>query len=190
MRLLFPKLVSLLGCIALSAVAAGANVRAVFPVVFAPQKDAPVRIVSLTQTLTDTLSEVTVKNFSDKPVSSYQLGWVVLLPNGCSRIPTKPLVTLAPVEEIAIAPGETATTGHYRLWFKQLHDLAYRQQATLVHVQVGVVSVKFTDGSSWSFNLAESKLFDSKILEEQSNLCTSGQVEEMFQQAPPGGARQ
>jgi hypothetical protein len=97
----------------------------------------------------------------------------------------KPAVTLAPVEEISIAPGETASTGHYRLWFEQLHDLAYRHGAALVHVQVGVVSVKFADGSSWGFNLAEDKVFDTAILEDQSELCTSGRVEDIVSQNPP-----
>jgi hypothetical protein len=43
---LYAKSLFLLGPIALLAIAASANLRAVFPVLFAPQKDAPVRIIS------------------------------------------------------------------------------------------------------------------------------------------------
>jgi hypothetical protein len=144
-----------------------------FSVVFARQADAPVRIVSLKQTLTDLIAEVNVKNFSDKPVASYTVGWVMWFAEGCARTTMKPVVTVAPDEELPIPAGETRSSGHYRVWLKRALDLAHQHDAMLLSIQVGIVSVSFADGSSWHFDLAGKELFEAFQRDEDSKRCVS-----------------
>jgi hypothetical protein len=143
---------------------------------FAQQTNAPLRINSLAQTLTDAVSSVEVKNYSGKAIQSYQIGWIQTLPNGCAAASMKAAITNGPVEEVSVEPSATATTGSYRVWMKDLLATAKKHEAKLLYVQVGVMSVKFADGTTWNYGPAEEGLFDTAERNALSAKCTSGRV--------------
>lgn len=140
-------------------------------VLFTEQSDAPVRIVSLKKTLRDQLAEITVENASEKVVSRYQLGWVIIKPSECPGRPMEPIVNLPPREVVGVGPGNTDSTGSYGLRTRQLLELAVRENTNLLLVQVGVVRVEFEDGSNWTYDLAEKKIFDPRILDFYRGRC-------------------
>jgi hypothetical protein len=139
-----------------------------------PQPDAPLRIVSLTQNAFDALSIITVENSSEKTIASFQLGWVTVVPAGCADKASDSVVTLAPVDEANIEPGQSWKSGSYRLSLKGLASTARTSNASLIHVQVGIVAVTFSDGSHWKFDLQKNKIFDQRLVEFESSRCSAG----------------
>ena len=142
---------------------------------YAQQPNAPLRVVSLKQTLNDAISSVEVRNYSRKAIESYQIGWIEILPNGCAATAMKPAVINGPAEEVSIAPSATAISGSYRVWVKDLVATAKSHQARLLYVQVGVMSVKFVDGSVWDYAPSEEGLFEPKDRNDLSAQCANDQ---------------
>jgi hypothetical protein len=55
-----------------------------FPVLAVLQKDAPVQIVSITETLDNLLASVTVKNTTDRYLQDFTVAWSVFRPVNCA----------------------------------------------------------------------------------------------------------
>lgn len=145
---------------------------AVIVVPMARQPDAPLYITAITEN-DDMLAAVTVKNRSVKNIASYQLGWSVIVPPGCSATHYEPAVTLGPLDQVQIAPGATATARNYRLWTSELENLPAARNSTELHIEVGVIAVTFADGSHWSFDLPSNKIFEPDPLDSPDRQCAT-----------------
>ena len=101
------------------------------------------RLIGQTFTEDDQLQEVVLRNDSDATISSFQLAWILYIPDGCGI--TKPGITrkeihLGPYEERRLKPGETATVGPYHLYSDSIAAFARNAQSPAVFVQVAVNS--------------------------------------------------
>jgi hypothetical protein len=143
---------------------------AVIVVPMARQPDAPLHITAITEN-EDMLAAVTVKNRSAKNIASYQLGWSIIVPPGCSATHYEPAVTLGPLDQVQIAPGATATARNYRLWASELENLPAAHNSTELHIQVGIIAVTFADGSHWNFDLASNKVFEPDPFSSPDRQC-------------------
>ena len=153
-----------------------AEAKAEIDVIPVAQDDAPLRIKSLTETSSDALSQIIVQNYSNKTITAYRLGWALIVPSGCSLQAVDTRIGNAALDETTIASGKEAASGSYRLSQKDLQRLARDTKAGLLHVQVGIVEVHFSDGSRWEFKLSDSKVFDTALAESMSTHCSGGEA--------------
>jgi hypothetical protein len=141
---------------------------------FARQEEAPVRIVSMTKTVDNQTRAIVVRNVSQRQITSFQLAWVTVVPEGCPGTPTEPLVHEQAAENHPLAPGQEATLDWYRLPTDQLLNFAKLQEAKVLLTQVGVIRADFADGNSWKFDLPAAGIFDVEEMHYVSKTCTRG----------------
>jgi hypothetical protein len=106
----------------------------------ATQDGAPARLVQTTHGYPNLLKAARLKNFSDKPIVSYTIGWGYVRPKGIEYHAGVPMKVLD-----AIKPGVV---------YKVLDQaVAFDSQAE--DVIFFVAAVTFADGSRWKANLKE-----------------------------------
>ena len=142
---------------------------------FDQNEQAPIQIESWTHTTDDYISEITVHNLSDKTIVAFQLGWALFIPNGCGQDPVEPMLGEAMMDRVTIKPSESAETKAYSLRPNELTARLHAVNAVLLHVQIGVLKVDFSDGSVWT-NPAENHLFNTAALGLESRKCKDGKL--------------
>jgi hypothetical protein len=125
--------------------------------------DAPVKLVSITSTLSDFLSVVTTRNVSSKVVKSFQLGIIMSVPQGCGPVEVFGEEQVQPIDRVDLAAGESVQTKSYRLAPESIHAFGIKNHADLVQSQLTVVRVDFADGTSWSV-ARSAPIYDVKLL--------------------------
>ncbi len=112
---------------------------------FGPSGESSLRLIGQTFTEDDQLQEVVLRNDSDATVTSFQLAWILYIPDGCGI--TKPGITrreihLGPSEERRLKPGQTAMVGPYHLDSDSIAAFARNAQSPAVFVQVALNAEK------------------------------------------------
>lgn len=142
-----------------------------FPVLAVLQKDAPVQIVSITETLDNLLASVTVKNTTDRYVQDFTVTWTVFRPANCAASGTAPRMahvmregqqvyaqargsgTLPPGAkwgDRVLKPHEQIEITSLSLMRTALAGMANEYNAKKLRVQVGIAYVNFTTGDKFT----------------------------------------
>jgi hypothetical protein len=130
---------------------------------YAPtQKDSPIQIARFDHTESDL--EFVLSNTSDKAVVAVTVGFIEVVPRGCSIAPsTEPYqsiveahaggfkVSIPPHGEGIAAKAGIHGNGHpgYPHLPERFVDNAKRAKAGYMQVQIGITGVLFQDGTSW-----------------------------------------
>ena len=128
---------------------------------YARQKDAPVRIVAMLNSINDLAARLDFVNQSDKTVTALQVGWVIESPPGCSTSVHAQEIHFARQEEVEIAPHGKYSGNSYRVGTADAYNKARAWDSHHLYLLFGVVSVKFLDGSSWHYDLKRQQTFDA-----------------------------
>jgi hypothetical protein len=132
------------------------HLEAVFPV----QKDSPIQIIGVLNTPHDMAGRIEVRNQSRTTIVDIQLGWVIEAPAGCSHTGMPPIIERGKIEEVSIEPGAKYSTFSYRIGTRKMLNLMHTGQTEYLYIQLGVVYVRFVDGSTWQFDLKKELSFD------------------------------
>jgi hypothetical protein len=114
-------------------------------VIWARQPDTPLRVVRIDSTLTNPIREIAVKNASKVDITSYQLGWVPVVPPGCGT-PIKVSVKPLPSVQGPVWPGIGESAHAYEFDKGEILEIARRQGSPKIVVEVGVVKVELAHG--------------------------------------------
>jgi hypothetical protein len=157
---------------ALVAHASGKVVVSTVPVI---QQDAPVRIVSMRNTLENIVASIVLENTSNRSTSNVLIGWAIDVPTGCAAasIPTQVSSLTFPV---AIPPSTSATLQDTGPKTADLIEQAHAENASLVSVEVAVLGVDFADGTRWTSSLPLGETFDKAEIEQLSHRCSNGKL--------------
>ncbi len=135
---------------------------------YAPtQKDSPVQITRFDHTDSDL--EFVLSNTSDKAVVAVTVGFIEIVPRGCSTAPsTEPYQSVVDAHaggfKVSVPPqgeGIAAKAGihgngrpGYPDFPRRFVDNAKREKAGYMQVQIGITGVLFQDGTSWPAQVA------------------------------------
>jgi hypothetical protein len=138
-----------------------------------------VRITSLNMNAHSLMNKVTITNYSTKAVTSIEYGWRVSAPASCSDT-VLPVRWETATANVSIAPngGEAGVAVPESLSRAGAsEDLAAQARASntpVVLVTIGIVTVTFADGSTWSDNEAvERHMFDNGRAEREESCAMS-----------------
>lgn len=113
--------------------------------------DAPLQFVSITSNFTDFLHGVTLKNVSNKPITSFQLGIIMSVPTGCGPTEAFSPERRFPSDRVgALAPGQSIATKDYGFSPKEVLDFTSANLGRIAQTQLAIVHVEFFDGTSWN----------------------------------------
>jgi hypothetical protein len=133
-----------------------------FPVQAVLQKDAPVQIVSVAETLDNLLASVTVKNTTDRYVQDFTITWTIFRPANCATSGPAPRIQQATREGQQIhatgySAGDRVFTPHEQMEVTSLLqtrtamlEMAKKYNAKKLRVQVGIAYVNFTTGDKFA----------------------------------------
>jgi len=121
------------------------------------QKDSPLQVVGVTSTLKDSYSRVIAVNVSAKTIQQAQFGWTVTTRTGN----TKAVIAFGygPHLDFKLPPFEVSEAGAQGASVNLLMDKMKEVGAKQSEVRLGVVYVKFEDGSEWWYPLEGNKQF-------------------------------
>jgi len=134
---------------------------------FPPQKDSPAIIERMTSSITDLASKLDIKNVSDKTIIEIQVGWVTESPPSCASQPIAPMIDFSRPEQVDLKPGKRHSGTSYRVGTARMRENARKLNSRLLHVQFGIVNVKFEDGSTWRYDLKKEQTFDNHTATNQ-----------------------
>jgi hypothetical protein len=165
------KLLLMLACAA-TVHASGKVAISTMPVI---QQDAPAQILSVQKTLENQVAGIVLKNTSDRPISSVQIGWAVDVPAGCASVPVGTQVDRR-TSPVAIAPNATATLKDLGPYTNDVVEKAHSENASLISVEVAVIGVDFADGTRWTSSLPLDQTFDKAQVDYLSHRCSNGKL--------------
>jgi hypothetical protein len=142
----------------------------------------PLQLVSINSNFTDFLNVVTVKNISDRQIASFQLGIIMSVPNGCGPKQIFGSERLMQPDRVVIARNATAETRKYGLAPGDIQMFGAANEARVVHTQLAVVRVDFSDGGSWFYPRA-GKIYDESLMTRDAQLQCSNTVKARLTQA-------
>lgn len=130
--------------------------------IYVNRSDAPLQINGLVNSMQDLASQIEFKNTSGKTITSFQIGWTTEVPASCtsSAVPVGPSVKFGPLEEVVILAGASSSSLSYKIGTGAALAQANQLGAHHMELEFGVVTVNFSDGTSWDFDLATAKSFD------------------------------
>ena len=129
------------------------SVRADFPFV---QKDSPLQILGMRSSIYDLAEQVHVVNLSNKTIVRLQLGWTV----GARGQSPAPAAFLGLPADLNLAPGEWTTLGRQGVTLTDVYRTLNHFRLPEGEVILGVVYVRFQDGSEWSYGLQGRNRFE------------------------------
>jgi hypothetical protein len=140
----------------------------------ASQPDAPLQVQGFQETSKPYLHmKIVVRNVTDKPITAFQLA--AAMRTDCSVNPDNPTSYLGlRFEPNGVAPHSTAESKESLVNLAPLVVLAGEKDAKAgyLHVQVGVIEVRFVDGTSWKNKFSDaSGLFDPPLLQSDFRRC-------------------
>ncbi len=138
-------LLSLISCFVGSRAQQQANVEIQPKVKFVTMLDRSLQWAGQKSTAEDELSEITLRNTGQEPITGFQFGWVLFIPEGCgvreAGVPRSE-VHMAPYREGTILPGQSVVIGPYHLSNKAILDFARHAHSPAVVVQAGIVRTR------------------------------------------------
>ena len=123
------------------------------------QAGAPLQVIATQLAKLDLLNGVFLVNVSERTIVKYRLGWVVTDRDHPGRGGT---VFLGQPFDAIIEPWEVEEAGRQGANFSDVIEDLNSRQIEFGKVIVGVVYVKFKDGSEWSYPLKERRQFLSE----------------------------
>lgn len=120
------------------------------------QEDSPLQVIGVELGNLDLLHSVMVVNISERTITKYQLGWVVTDRSAASPAGTPFLGS--PCDTV-LKPWETHECGRQGANFSTVLEDLKSRRIRVGRVTVGVVQVRFEDGSEWSYPFTERKQF-------------------------------
>lgn len=136
--------------------------------------DSPIQFVSIRSTGADFLDAITVKNGSNREIDSFEFGAIMASPAPCGPKETYSSERLMRAERLALSPGATSSLANYRLAPAEVRSFAKDNLATAVHVQIAVVSVRYSDGGFW-FASPHGSIYDKRLMDNEANVeCSKG----------------
>jgi len=122
------------------------------------QAGAPLLVIGSSCGELDFFARVWLVNVSERTIVKYQLGWVV----GDRERPGPGTPFLAQAFDIILKPWEVERTGRQGANFSDVIELLKSEGIRNGVVTVGVVYVKFEDGTEWSYPLTGRGRFESE----------------------------
>lgn len=124
------------------------------------QEGSPLVVIAVAGSISklDMLNEVDLLNVSDKTIVGYQLGWVVSGGNG--EGPGVPFYGMR--FDANLKPGGVLTATGQGASFSSVQSTRALNHWSSALVMVGVVYVRFQDGTEWSYPLAIKRSFPEK----------------------------
>jgi hypothetical protein len=121
------------------------------------QKDSPLQIFGVKSDLKDAYDRVYVINVSDRPILRAQFGWTMSTRTDTERrllaVGHGPLVDLnLPPLEVSVVQAQGAT-------LSSVTEAMRANKVQHANLELGVVYVKFDDGTEWMYPLSERKEF-------------------------------
>ena len=144
-----------------------------------------VRIMSITHGPIKLISELTVKNVSEKTIEAYEVGWALAVPPGCSQGSTATTVGSDRPDRVSISPGGQITTKNYSLGVREVLIGARQQNAKFLQAQIAIIRVMFSDGTGWAPSISPNQVFDDVELAKASQHCQSGTLRPLISSCPP-----
>jgi len=123
----------------------------VSPIALTFQEGAPVSLIGSVSANGDLFNSVTVVNTSNKTIVRLQLAWVAL-DAAQKTVVSSPVI--APASDVNLKPWESAEVGRQGASVSDAMALSKRWGKP-VEVDLGIVYVRFADGSSWSYPVTE-----------------------------------
>jgi hypothetical protein len=136
-------------------------------------QNSPLWITSITSTMTDMLQTVEVKNVSDRPIRSYQLGLIMTVPAACGPREVVGPERLMQLDRVSVPVGAKAKSVDYRLAPKEIEQFGFQNVGRSVHSQIAVVHVEFDDGGSWTIESHPHEPYDRQIMIGDGELACS-----------------
>lgn len=164
----------------------------VFSVMASNQTDSPLRVRSLSITDDSMARSVKVKNFGDKRIVGFKLGYAIFVYDGQARVAQGNLISKEshPIDQsfdVDVEPGESVTLANVSLLGRaEALDLVSNRNRWHHYVFVfGVTEIRFEDGTSRSFDLLNEGNFKSKPqakspLAAISPTCAAGRLTHSF----------
>lgn len=123
------------------------------------QKDSPLQIVGATSNLQqkDFYSQVLVVNVATRPILRAQFGWIIANKDNEKQVFG---IGYGPLVDLNIQPLTVATVGPQGATLSMVSEKAHAAGVPHIKLRLGVIYVKFEDGSEWKYPLAERKVFD------------------------------
>ena len=122
-------------------------------------KDSPLWIVGRTMNREDMYAKVSVINNSDRQILRAQLGWVI----SDKDHPDWSQLAYGLSTDLNLGPTEIREIGPLGVSFSVLQE-TYAKKGTIYGlVTLGVVFVKFSDGTEWTYPLAERRVFNANV---------------------------
>jgi hypothetical protein len=81
------------------------------------------------------------------------------------------------VDRVSLEPGKTGSTKNYGLTTASLVKLARESNSLMIHFQVGVLAVRFQDGTEWKSKLQEGQTFSTDLLGREGKKCSGGKLQ-------------
>lgn len=152
---------------------------------FANPQGSPLRIISETMNNTDLCAHVSFLNVSNRPILRAKLGWIVAdAQNSSHAVPF-----LGTPFDLNLAPGGIEDVGRQGATVSVVRETLEKLGTTHGTLTVGVVYVKFQDGSEWSYPLAQKRAFGPDApLPEQFAPAVSQFIEQRAHAAAPPSA--
>ena len=122
------------------------------------QAEAPMQVIATTLDLNrmDFGDSITLMNTSDKMIVSCRLGWIYRKANEDTA---GPWAVGNPIE-VRLSPSLLATVGCQGIGFSAARDVFKKNEIAKGEVVVGVVEVRFQDGTQWTYPLGQKGRFD------------------------------
>ncbi len=122
------------------------------------QVDAPMQVIATTLDMNrmDFGDSITLMNTSDKLILSWRLGWIYRKANE----DTSGTWAVGRPIELRLSPNSLATVGSQGIGFSAARDVFKKNGIAKGEIVVGVVEVRFQDGTQWSYPLGQKGRFD------------------------------
>ncbi len=110
---------------------------------------SPVKVLSVTATLTDFLSTITLKNQSTKAITELQFGLVMGIPVGCGPQEIIASEEKLRIDHVSLAPAAEIHLSDYMLAPEKWASFRSAYQSKDVYSQLAVIFIRFNDGTEW-----------------------------------------
>lgn len=161
--------------------AAAATVKRIRTDMAVVQKDSPLQVIGMRTSLEDLAEQLHVANISAKTAVRVQFGWTV---DGCGKTPARLVFPGLPMDAV-IGPGMWATVGRQGIDPARVRKAAADLGESCAEVTVGVIHVRFADGSEWNYPLEQEKRFQTEQTPEVVRKLAP-LAEEMRKKTAPG----
>lgn len=124
--------------------------------VYKAQKDCPLWIVGRTITGEDLFANVYVANNSPRTILRAQLAWII----ADKDHPQRQVISIGTPFDLNLPPSQIREVGRQGAAVSLMNETLGKMGASRGLVSLGVIHVRFDDGSDWRFPLADKRAFE------------------------------